>query len=502
MQQFVLAAIVATLPVACAQSPQMGQLDGSPAVFAVMAAINAAGYDADLDSPTNHPLRKAVRDELAARSIPSLPALKRFFAKHRAKNDTAELTQYISFALTCAGPPDFAIKKRDVEVPPDVQALTGLSPLLAAFYKEADISNLWQRSQVAIDQYIAIYHKAVLASVEQANAYMRQSNFGYRDIRFQVVIELLAAPNQVQVRSYGQEFTVVVTPSAEVRSFDIRHAYLVYLLDPLATRYQEILGRKEELREHAMRARALPEAAQQDFLLLTTQSLVRAVESRLDHRPEMVAEALHQGYILTPYFAETLPLYEKQQTSMQVYYPEMVSSIDLALENARLNAVDFSREVAVRTVKVAGAQSPEAQSGPVKTLGDAEQAYQARDLEKAKAGYLELLRQTDAQPMHAKAYYGLARIAILQKDPETAERLFEKALELNPEPAEKGWTLVYLGKLALAAGQSDQAQGESAMAEKDRGHAAEYFEQALRVPGVSEAARVEAQKSLQTISKP
>ena len=98
--------------------------------------------------------------------------------------------------------------------------------------------SLWQRSQPAIDQYIELYHKSVVNSVEQVNAYLRQSNYGYRDIRFQVLIELLAAPNQVQVRSYGPEFTLVVTPSAELRSFDIRHAYLVYLLDPLATRHR------------------------------------------------------------------------------------------------------------------------------------------------------------------------------------------------------------------------------------------------------------------------
>ena len=91
-----MTAILATIPVAQAQTPQLGQLDASPTLFTVMAAINAAGYDADLDSPTNHPLRKAVRDELAKRTIPSLPKLKVFFAKHRAKDDTAELTQYIS----------------------------------------------------------------------------------------------------------------------------------------------------------------------------------------------------------------------------------------------------------------------------------------------------------------------------------------------------------------------------------------------------------------------
>ena len=50
-----------------------------------------------------------------------------------------------------------------------------------------------------------------------------------------------------------------VTPSPDTRTFDIRHAYLHYLLDPLATRHQEILDRKKSLVDHAMRAQALIE---------------------------------------------------------------------------------------------------------------------------------------------------------------------------------------------------------------------------------------------------
>jgi len=496
----ILAGACALGPAARAQQ-QLGQLDASPTLFTVMAAINAAGYDADLDSTSNHPLRKAVRDELAKENIPSLGALKRFFAQHRMRTDTAELGQYISFALTSAGPPDFLIKKRDVEVPPDAAALQELSPLLEAFYKEAHIPELWKRSQPAINQYLSIYHKPVVESVQQVNAYLRQVNYGYRNMQFRVLVELLGAPGQAQMRSYGGEFTLVLTPSAELRTFEVRHAYLVFLIDPLATRYQEILRRKQGLRDHAMRAQALPDVAREDFLVLTTESLVKAVESRLDHKPEMVDQALHEGYILTPYFAEHLPIYEKQESAMQVYYPDLVGAIDLAKEDARLSKVDFSREAAVKTVKVA-APPPPPLTGPAKVLDDAEQAYKARELDKANKMYLDVLQQTDLKAVHVKAYYGLARIAALKNDPESAERLFKKTLDLDPEPQEKAWTLVYLGKLALAASAGDKQQGDQAQADKDRDQAAQYFREALKVPGASEGAAAEAQKSLQLISKP
>ena len=121
MNRLVLPAILAVAFLARAEPQELGQLDASPTLFTVMAAINAAGYDADLASPHNSPLRDAIRAELAKRKIPSLPALKDFFQKHRRRTDTDELSQYVSFALTVEGAsPDFAITQREVEIPPDV----------------------------------------------------------------------------------------------------------------------------------------------------------------------------------------------------------------------------------------------------------------------------------------------------------------------------------------------------------------------------------------------
>src|SRR5207247_1833164 len=107
---------------------------------------------------------------------------------------------------------------------------------------------------------------------------------------------------------------------------------------------QEILERKKSLVDHAVRAKALPDTYKEDFLLLATESLIKAVEARLDKRPETVQQALLEGNILTPFFAEQLPVYEKQEQSMQLYYQDMVSSIELVKEDARLSQVQFNKE--------------------------------------------------------------------------------------------------------------------------------------------------------------
>jgi len=499
LNRFVVSGLLAVAVVARADQPAMGQLDASPTLFTVMAAINAAGYNAGLAH--SHPLRLAVRDELARRNIPSLKAIQDFVARHHLSDDQAELAQYISFGVTAGPPPKFEIKLRQVETPPDVVPLLEFSPLLARFYKEAGIADLWQRAQPDIDQYIALYHAPVTNAVQEVNAYLRQQTSGVTYSRFQVFIDLLEAPNNVQTRSYGNEYTVIVGPSTppagsvkpEPRTFDVRHAYLHYSLEPLATHYQEILKRKKPLADHLGRAPAIGQEYRQDFLLLVSECLIKATESRLDHNPREVDQAFHEGYILTPFFAEQLPVYERQEQAMALYYPDMVGAIELLKEEARLASVDFNGKPTERpAIQVAQPAQPAA-DGAVKLLDDAEILLVAKPvdqarLDKAKGLFLAAMQETGQKSLHAKSWYGLARIAMLQNDPETAEQLFQKTLDLGPEPQDKAWTLYYLGRLAVASG--------------DRGRGIQLIQEALAVPGASKKAQETAADALQHIPKP
>lgn len=463
---------------------QHGQLDGSQTLFTVLAAINAAGYDADLASPANHPLRAAVRKELAAKKIPVLEDLRYFVRKHRRDTPTADLSQYISYALSVKGPPDFEYRFRTVDLPPDVEAMQGFSDLMVRFYREADIEELWNRSQPAFDEVIARYHEPVSQTILEVNGYLRNATSGYLGRRFQIYLDLLAAPNQIQARGYADDFFVVITPSPEPQIEDIRNAYLSYLIDPTAIKYSDIINRKKSLIDFAQTA-PLPEIYKSDFMLLLSKSLIKAVEARLTRgrQQELVNQALREGYILTPYFAEQLPRYEKQEDSMKGYFPEMVKAIELSREAKRLEGVQFASAPAVRLAKTRPAEPPPAPDAAQKALEEAENLYDGRHLEAAKRAYNGVLRQTDRKSLHASSYYGLARIAVLERDPELAERLFQKTLESEPEPAVRAWTEVYLGRLSDAA--------------RERSAALDHYQRALAVEGGSDKARAAAQKGLQ-----
>ncbi|MCL4852567.1 MAG: tetratricopeptide repeat protein [Bryobacteraceae bacterium] len=487
MIRTLLAILLAVLSASNAMPAEQGQLDASPTLFSVLAAINAAGYDADLDSPANDPIREAVRKNLASRNIPCLNDLKQFFAAHRQKDWTAELSQYVSFALSVDGPPSFEYRFQHYLLPPDVQPMTGFETLMARFHREADIDTLWQQAQSAFERQIARYHQPVSAAVLEVNGYMRNTSGGFLGRRFQIYIDLLGAPNQIHTRSYADDYFVVLTPSPEPQVEDVRHAYLHYLLDPLATKYGMVLEEKKPLIDFALGAPHLEEYYKNDFLLLTTESLIRAVESRLargsaEKKNQMVAQALGEGFILTPYFAEQLPAFEQQDQAMRLYFPEMIKAIDLKRESKRLENVQFAATRPVRKAKVVPAERKVEPTGVFKTLEEAEQLYTGRNLDSARAAYLKVLEETDQKPLHAKAYYGLARIAALKNDPELAEKLFQQILELSPDPQTAAWAHVYLGRLSDIAGDREAASG--------------HYQAALRVQGASNAARKAAEQGL------
>ena len=465
-----------------APAAEQGQLDASPSLFAVLAAINAAGYDAGLDSPSSDPLRMLVRRELAARQIPSLAAIRKFVEEHRQREPAAELSQYISFALGVQGPPDFKYRYLLNQLPPDVFALQGFEKLMARFYREAGLEELWKKAQPYYDKAIERYHEAVSRAVLEANAYVRSPTSGVLGRRFQIYVELLAAPNQVHVRNYQNDYFVVVTPGPAPQVEDIRHAYLHYLLDPVVIRNAEELNKSKPLMDFALGAPLLPEAYKSDFLLLVSKCLVKAVESRLapvSRRQALVEQALREGYILTPYFAEALPGYEKQEQALRFYFPEIAKRIDLARETQRLDRVEFATR---KPAPAASPARPPALSEAEQQLEQAEELYRQRELDKAREILLAVLRQSDRRPLHARAYYGLARIAALQKDPELAERLFERALQCEPDPQTAGWSHVYLARLAEAAGDQEQAR--------------QHYRAALALEGASPAARAAAEKAL------
>lgn len=463
------------------------QFGVSSNLFTVLAAINAAGYDTGIDSALNdkYKLRTQIREELAKRQIPSLPELKALYKDHKKPTGAADLGQYISFSLLAGDSPKFELPSGDL--PPDVEPLRPLSALLERFYKEADIEDLWKRSQQAYQGALREYQDPIINTLFEANGYLRNPS-GNAAQRFQIFIDLLGEPNQAQVRSYKNDYYVVITPTAEPVLDEIRDAYLAYLIDPLSFKYASAIKDKQALQKFADDAPALDLAYKDDFKLLVTKCLIKAINSRLMHggaekREAYVNDAMRQGFILTAAFADLLPRYEARPDAFRLYYPDLIAAVDVKKEQKRLREVQFVQSVAPRIV---APPTRMALDPAEESLQTAEGLYEQRDLSNAEKTFKKVFEQTADKSMHGRAYYGLARIAAREQRLGEARELFQRTADSNPNPTITAWAHVYLGRLALAGRDPEKAN--------------EQFKTALAINGISAMARDAAEKGLESSS--
>jgi predicted negative regulator of RcsB-dependent stress response len=203
-----------------------------------------------------------------------------------------------------------------------------------------------------------------------------------------------------------------------------------------------------------------------------------------EKRQAYIDQSMREGFILTAAFAELLPLYEKQPVALRLYYPDLINEIDVSKERKRLKNIKFAESVSSPVI----APPPTVQQASEAELSveQAQSLLSQHDLANSKKLFQKSLQQTDNKQMHSQAYFGLAQIAVQEKEAGQAANLFQKAVDLNTDPGIVAWSHVYLGRLAMLHDDSERATGE--------------FKKALAVEGAPERAKEAAQEDLQKLS--
>lgn len=464
-------------PCTAAPAEQAGNvfLDASEQLFAVLAALNVAGYDTGVGVDTGNTTREEVRALLAKRNLPIVPELKKFYAEHRVAEDPgADLGQYASLALLMGPPPDFRFTVPQTDLPPDAKAVAGLVPLLKTFYQQANLLALWARLEPRYQVEVARYSEAVRKRLVESDAYLRFPSGAYLGRTYSIYLSLLGAPDQVHARIYGQNYYLVVTPSKEPKLGEIRHQYLHFLLDPLAMKYAVEIHQKSDLRYVAYQAPALTNDFKEDFPLLVTECLIRAAELRMDKRPKAVAEKsvdelAASGLILVPYFYAALADFERQEASLNVFYKPMILGIDPRREEKRLAAVKF----APRPTPVESRAKP-ALSEEERLLDQGEHYIFEGRYAEAKATFQTVLEKLDSKSQ--RALFGMAVVSSNLRKPDLAEEYFLKTLETARDLRIVTWSHIYLGRLYDLKGKRREALGQYRAASLTAG----TFPEALR----------------------
>ena len=475
-----------------AENPPKVSLDTSETLFTVLTAINACGYDFELGA--SDPLRSQIRAEVAKASQTFDQAkeetqlLCQFYQDHVLPDPARTLAQYVSLALCLDAPPSFAFKVKEAELPPDASRVAGIVPILQKFYDVAGLHSIWERNQPAYAGLVGRYHDPLAKVLFDTEIYLRLPSAGYLGRSFTVLLDPLGAPGQTNARNYGSDYYLVVSPGSgsTLKTEQIRHTYLHYLLDPFTMKYPATMERLKPLLDSVKRA-PMDESFKNDMSLLVTESFIRAIEARISgssktpeaEREQAVEHSMAQGYILTQYFYEALVTFEKRPAGLRNAYSDMISGIDLRKEQKRAAQVQFASQAEPEILRLS-------QPAQGKLLMAAEDRLSAGDAEAAKtlAQKALELKTEDA----GRALFILAQVATMNRDMQGARSYFEQALGAAHEPKVVAWSHIYLGRIFDL--------------QEDRAAALDQYRAALSASGSLPEAKAAAERGLQQPYEP
>ena len=475
-------------------------VDGSEAMFTVMCALFASGFEADVNATNWSPMRAQLRDRLRHQGGPAVEVLRNFYKQHELADPGAMLSRYIWFGLISGPAPKFEATLRRDELPPEVIALEGFQEILSNYYKEQKIGDLWRQVQSVYAREIEQMHESLSQVVFVATGYLREMQDPANPRTFTVIVEPLVG-RITNVRNFADHYALVVSGAEQMQIDTVRHAFLHYLLDPLPLQYSHVVAVKRPLFEMAAAAPRLDSSLKDDFPSYFAECTVRAVELKLKRMSPSEREAALEvddadGYVLVrPLFA-ALAKFEGSEPAMKFYFPDLVRSVDVGAEQKRLTGIRFASgrpnpneaesESLARHKPAAPATLPN-DADAIAALTEGERRISEKNPQAAAASFQKVLMKYPDQP---RAWYGLGVAAMMEQDGPRAKEVFGRltsgAHAATQDPMVMAWSHVHLGNLYDIEGQPDRAKAE--------------FEAALAVDGAPQPAKDAATKALGTLS--
>lgn len=458
-------------------------------LFAMMTALNAAGFDVELGSQY-HPVRVAARN-LGKQLDPELTArLQDFYKAHkRDQSDEAQLSKYVSLAVSLSAPPDFKLPFREEYLPPDARDVIGFLDLLREVYAKLKITSTWAELRPQYDAEINRLGPSIRDLLVRTDAYLRIPLGGASTRSLDIFVELAAPINSVNVRSDQDDYFVILGQSATPHFEDIRHAYLHFQLDTMAALNTAKISNGLALLEMIKGVEGVEPAYSGSVHTMLVESMIRAAEIRMDRT--MAAKAkdsvdayYRSGLLLVPYFYESLAQFEAQDAGIRDVGPKLIAAIKVPDERLRFSAT-FMKIPAAQKAS-AGAEVPKAEPvvapNPLRELlKEGEAAMNANNPAKAKAAFEKVIAEYDRN--NGAALYGLALIYSREDDSARAKEFFERTTRATGvDPAMKVWAYVYLARIFDLS--------------CDRPRALEYYQQAVKVGDNTRNAQAAAREGI------
>jgi tetratricopeptide (TPR) repeat protein len=480
--------------------PTSVSVDASEPMFTTMCALMASGFESEVNAQGWSDLRKQLRDRLQHQEGPAVEAIREYYKQHDSADPGAALSRYLWFGLVAGPAPAFKPTMRREDLPPEVLALEGFNELLSKYYQEQNIGQLWRQMQPSYNREIERMHEAVSQIVFVSSGYLRAMARPSDARTFTIIVEPLVG-RITNVRNFGDHYAIVLSGAEDVPVDVVRHAYLHFLLDPLPLRYSHVVAVKRPLFEKAATSPRLPPDLKDDFPSYFAECTVRAVELKLRRMSPGERDAALErddadGFILVRPLFTGLPKFEGAEPAMDLFFPDLVRSVDLGAELKRASTIQFAsadrqqKSADLATEEVARRRAVAALPGTVPNdaeaiaaLTEGERRIAEKNPRAAEASFQKVVAKYPDQP---RAWYGLGLVAMLDHDGPRAKQVFGRLTTgehaATSDPMVLTWSHIYLARIYDGEGQAREAQAE--------------YQAALTVPGGPEQARQAAQKGL------
>lgn len=451
-------------------------LETSEPLFDIAVALNACGYDADLEnsSPVRATIRQEVNDELAS-SAPardSRDAICTYIREHVLTDRALDLAQYVSLALYTMPPPALTPSVGITELPPDSTQVVNILPLLRTFNEQLHLHALWVKHLPEYQALTDRIHTPLTRMVLQTNVYLRMPASSYDGRRFLVLVEPMLAPAATNARIYADDYIAVGSPSAAgtVHMDTVRHIYLQYMVEPLIYARAAAMDRLLPLLK-PIREAPIDFIYKSDITAYITECLIRAIEARTLEfdfakpvrpntaerapqakydadlglyerkaeavRRERVAHDQRLGWALTGYFYDQLVTNEHGGASLKEDIGQMVYGMDVDRERKHEEQIAFLPPSAASGIR----RAPVAITG----IRLAELKLVKGELEEAEDIATKILE--DPKGDHPEAHYVLGQVNLMENAPEESITHFDEVVKTSKNPRTLAWTHIYLGRL-------------------------------------------------------
>jgi hypothetical protein len=462
-------------------------LEVSEPLFQVASALNACGYDADLDksAPVRAEVRADINQALAASEAArtSRDALCQYITEHRQNDLGLDVGQYVSLALYLSPPPELTPNVSELDLPPQAASVVNVLPLIRAFATDIDLHYIWLKHRAEYEALTARVHDPMTQMILSTNIYLHQPVSSYDGRRFLVLLEPMLSPSLTNARIYGSDYIIVTspdntpvttaagTPGDPVRMDQIRHIYLHYVTEPMVYSRGKAMERIQPVLRGVQDA-PLEFFYKSDAVALIDECLIKAIEartyevmakpngkglkSRVDQEQFTAEQQLYeretalareklvnldesQGWVLTGYFYRQLGQMEHNGDGLRDEIAPMIYGMDVDRERKHAGEIQFAKEAPADPLRPASA--PRKLAG----LDLAELDLMQGNLPAAGELAENALTQPGADVGRAK--YVLARIDLMERRPDDAIQGFEAALQLSKDPRTQAWSHIYLGRL-------------------------------------------------------